>query len=303
MSDRPRGRARHLDSPASPRPRPQRRKPKPAATPPARAARWLAVGVVGLIALIAISRWTRNPPAAGSLDSLDTVPAGPTPREGSAVASSGPVRRPAPVAQPPAPTPALDLLVRLEANRRIQLAGPAVYMDSLLAESDSMLRRWTERLGRPITVTLVRDSLFTAARVDERPIREAFARWQELPLGLQFSFTTDTSGVEVVVQWIERFDPEEKRTGQTDLEVAPGGAIQHARITLSLRDPTGAVLDGAALTAAATHEVGHALGLGHSNRPGDVMFAMPRSATLSMRDRRTAELIYGLPPGSVKTGN
>lgn len=298
MSDRPRG-TRQLDSP-SPRPRPGKGKPGTAETP--RTARWLAMAVAGLIALIAISRLTRPGSAAAPLDSRDTTPAEQTPAPAAPLAASPPARRPAPVAQPPAPTPTLDLLVRLEANRRIQLAGSGVYMDSLLAESDSVLRRWVERQGKPITVAFERDSLFKAARVDERPIRAAFAAWQGLPLGVEFSFIADSSTAEVVVHWIERFDPEEKRTGETDLEVAPDGAIQHARITLSLRDPTGAVLDGAAQTAAATHEVGHALGLGHSSRVGDVMFATPRSAALSPRDRRTAELIYGLPPGSVKTG-
>jgi len=45
---------------------------------------------------------------------------------------------------------------------------------------------------------------------------------------------------------------------------------------------------------------GHLLGLGHSDQPEDVMYPTTTVHDLTNRDRRTAGLLYALPPGSVK---
>jgi hypothetical protein len=224
----------------------------------------------------------------------------PTARAEPAAQPTAPPTAPLPAATVEPATPTLDLMVRLEARRRIARAGRLVYLDSLFAESDSMLRRWPERPGDPIRVALVRDSTYEAALEPDQTVRAAFGRWTDLRLGVEVQFVGDTAEADIVVGWIRRFAPEEKRTGQTDIEFGGDGTIQRGRITLSVLDPAGRPLDRTGLLTTAAHEVGHVLGLSHSDSPGDLMFPAPRSTNLSNRDTQTALLIYGLPAGSVK---
>lgn len=274
------------------------RRPTPRHEP--RAARVLLAVVVTLLGLLIGERLLEKgrhdtveaSGPANAVVSPESIPPPPAMR---------PRAKPVIVAQPRTPTPTLDLMVRLEAQRRITRAGRAVYFDSLLAEQDSLLRRWPDRPGMPVTVAIVRDSFFLAQRVDDRPIRDAFAAWQGLRTGVRFVFIEDTVAADVAIQWIDRFAEDEHRTGQTDVQLNSDGVIQHARVTLSLRDPKAGRLDRNALATAALHEVGHVIGLSHSDRIGDIMYPSPTVPRLSDRDRRTAELIYGLPPGTIKT--
>ena len=134
-------------------------------------------------------------------------------------------------------------------------------------------------------------------------VRDALRAWETLPLGVSFSVLQDTVTADVVVRWIPRFEPAEKRAGQTDIEYDQNGVIRHAAIRLAVTGTDGRKLDRAAALMVAVHEVGHALGLAHSADSRDVMYATPRTSVLSDRDRRTIELIYGLPAGSVKGGD
>lgn len=286
-------------------PRRNRRQPRRGAPEPPRKSwtPWLGAVVLVLVGLIVLGRLGADPESAvppAEPAPLAAAEQGPDVPEEFAPPPDPPPPAPMPVAVAPPGTPALDMLVRAEARRRIARAGRLVYLDSLFAETDSVLRRWAERPGQPITVALVRDSLYEQASGPDQLVRDAFARWTTLRLGVDFAFVSDTVGADILVGWIRAFEPEEQRTGQTDLEWDESGAIRQGRITLSLLDPTGRLLDRAGMLLTAAHEVGHAIGLAHSGSPGDLMFPAPRTPSLSSRDTQTALLIYGLPPGSVK---
>ncbi|MDZ4674891.1 MAG: matrixin family metalloprotease [Gemmatimonadota bacterium] len=261
--------------------------------------RALPLIVVVLLALLLLGRARRVAGEGGAV-----VLAAPAAVEPTAVESSidATVQRAADPPEDPTlrpDTPELDRLVVLASRQRLLREQRYTYIDSLLATTDSVVRRWEDRNGRPFRVALVdapdlpgwRPTLPTMAR-------RAFAAWQEVYPELRFEVVADPAGAEIAVRWVEKFEME--RTGQTDLAFLPTGPIQRADIQLALQRPDGQPLLDIGLGAVAMHEVGHALGLPHSGNPRDVMFPDTRTGTISSRDRATLVLLYAVAPGSLR---
>jgi predicted Zn-dependent protease len=129
-------------------------------------------------------------------------------------------------------------------------------------------------------------------------VHEALGRWENAGIGVRFTTVSDTNDADILVRWIDHFDFD--RAGQTDLTWDQAGRVRKAAILLALRTNTGLTLPDRALLTVAVHEAGHALGLPHSADSNDVMFPATQTGVLSERDRRTAQVLYQLPPGPVR---
>jgi hypothetical protein len=196
-------------------------------------------------------------------------------------------------------TERLEPAARAAVLERVATEGAGTYLGAMLEGGDSALHRWPDdRRARPLRVGVARGSVpgFREAFVGN--VAWAVARWNAVGLPVWLDDTPDTAGADIVITWVDRLDGD--RTGRTDLTWQRRGPIIHVHIALATHTPDGGAVLPTQMVALALHEIGHALGLGHSPLATDALYPRTSATDLSPRDRRTATLLYALPPGSLK---
>src|SRR5512143_2119504 len=206
-----------------------------------------------------------------------------------------------PVELPAGLVPPLDSFTRAGARIRLGAEPDRQYLDSLFAETDSILRHWPPG-GDVIPLTIVPGGPegFRPEMVPE--VRWAIDTWSPGSVGLRFSESADTAGARFVVRWADTLDA--GRAGVTDVTWDRAGRIHRVDVYLATRSPSsGRPLTAEVRRAVVLHEIGHALGLPHSGRPGDVMYSVATATELSDRDRFSLRLLYELPTGWIGTSS
>jgi hypothetical protein len=188
----------------------------------------------------------------------------------------------------------------IEEIRRVLREGAAgPYVNELLLQRDSALARWPDRRTRPLRVWIQPESPVEDFSVlYPELVRGAFEEWMSTGIPLSFTFVLDSSRADIHVTWIDRFN--EQISGKTLWAHDDEWWIVEANIVLAVHHRGGEPLDSSAVRAIALHEVGHLIGLDHTQDTANIMTPKVRVKELSSADRATARLIYKVLPGRLK---
>ena len=169
---------------------------------------------------------------------------------------------------------------------------------SATAERDpsvAMTRRWPTSTGDGIPVWIAWGDDVPMWRASDRELaRDAFYEWMETGIPLRFRFVPDSASAVVHVVWREELP--DGRAGQVTRHSDRSGWLSSALVELSTRNMRGGQQDQATLRAVALHEVGHLVGLEHSDDSTDIMAAWVRARDLSTRDREMVRWLYDEEP-------
>jgi hypothetical protein len=124
--------------------------------------------------------------------------------------------------------------------------------------------------------------------------RRALLQWERIPgFPLNFQIVPDADVADIEFGWISRFPTEQ--AGSTRRQLDESGYIQRVTVTLADEHSDGMQMSDEFMRLVAIHEVGHIVGLPHSENPADVMHPGNRNLELSLRDIRSARILYDLP--------
>jgi hypothetical protein len=136
-----------------------------------------------------------------------------------------------------------------------------------------------------------------AARALQRAAAQGIRAWNGQPFEILADLRGDRDP-HFSVQW--KTDLGGSRIGVASTQWSPAQGLTVVSIELAMRSPyaAGEAADPRRVRLTAAHEMGHALGLPHSDSERDVMYPTNTATSMSAQDYRTIEVLYKLPDGT-----
>lgn len=174
--------------------------------------------------------------------------------------------------------------------------------DGLRERGDMRVVRWDAALSE-IEVRVPRPSHLPPdeARELQSAAVQGILAWQNNPFALRVTRSDRAGSEEIVVTWARQLGPSE--LGRTRTQWTRRGEETGMRVVefaLATHSPwdAGLALDARQVRLTAAHEMGHALGLPHSNAERDIMYPTNTSTRLTTADYQTMEALYRLQNGA-----
>jgi hypothetical protein len=166
-----------------------------------------------------------------------------------------------------------------------------------LGPSTSEVRtRWTRNEYDSVTVWIAPGEEIPHMQTTNRyMVRDAFHAWTAAGAPVRFIFVADSLRADVHVLWRDSLP--DGRAGQVTRFTDARGWLRAAIIEMNARNMAGGVQNSATVRAVALHEVGHLLGLEHSENERDIMSAWVTARSLTSHDRSAMRTLYGVSVG------
>ena len=188
---------------------------------------------------------------------------------------------------------------------RSEVCGDVGYLCAPLETQETFrivrLRDDQERIRVRIPLPDHEDPAF--ARQLQTAVARGIGTWDGRP----FEIVIDTRRrsvlpADIEIEWVRQISG--NRLGVTRSTVGVRGRelyYQVQGLQLSTRSPSNISrrLDAEQVMLTAAHEMGHVLGLPHSDEPRDVMYEFNTARALTNRDYRTVLALYELPRGAI----